>query len=173
MAIPDGILLKPGELTPEERLLIQKHPVYAYEMLSPIKFLIPALDIPYCHHERWDGSGYPGHVDVLTGKPLPGYETEFGLAVGKKGEEIPLFGRIVAVADVYDALTSRRAYKEPWDEGRVLEEIHALSGKSFDPEIVKAFFSCLDALKTLAKRYPDQNGHGSAISDHLSVSGKQ
>jgi HD-GYP domain-containing protein (c-di-GMP phosphodiesterase class II) len=74
----------------------------------------------------------------------------------KRAEEIPLFGRIVAVADVYDALSSRRSYKEPWDEGRILEEMHHLSGKHFDPEIIEAFFSCLDVLRALAKRYPDE-----------------
>jgi HD-GYP domain-containing protein (c-di-GMP phosphodiesterase class II) len=175
VAISDLILRKQDRLTEEEFEVMKSHTFLGAKLFTDIQtdFEEVAAHVALNHHERWDGSGYPGHVDILTGKPLPGYETEFGLAVGKKGEEIPLFGRIVAVADVYDALTSRRAYKEPWDEGRVLEEIHALSGKSFDPEIVKAFFSCLDALKTLAKRYPDQNGHGSAISDLLSVSGKQ
>ena len=84
MGIPDRILLKPGPLTPEEWEIMKKHPVYAWELLSPIKYLRPALDIPYYHHERWDGTGYPR---------------------GLKGEEIPLSARIFAVVDVWDALT--------------------------------------------------------------------
>jgi putative nucleotidyltransferase with HDIG domain len=120
MAIPDGILLKPGELTPEERLLIQKHPVYAYEMLSPIKFLIPALDIPYCHHERWDGSGYPR---------------------GLKGEEIPFAARIFSVVDVWDALIYDRPYRKGIAPVKVKEMIYEKSGAHFDPNVVDAFFS--------------------------------
>ena len=91
MGIPDGILLKPGQLTDEERKLIQKHPVYAYEMLKPIDFLLPAIDIPYCHHEKWDGTGYPR---------------------GLKGEEIPFAARIFPVVDVWDALISDRPYRK-------------------------------------------------------------
>ena len=107
------------------------------------------------HHEKWDGTGYPGHIDPISEKPLPGYETADGKALCKREDEIPLFGRIVAVADVYDALCSRRSYKEPWSEGRIFEEIHQSSGKHFDPEIIHAFFSCLDVLKSISKRYPD------------------
>jgi len=118
MAIPDGILLKPASLTPEERVLIQKHPVYAYEMLSPIKFLQPALDIPYCHHEKWDGTGYPR---------------------GLKAEQIPLSARIFAVADVWDALVSDRPYRKGLDPVEVKEKIAADSGSHFDPLVVKAF----------------------------------
>jgi putative nucleotidyltransferase with HDIG domain len=120
MAIPDGILLKPGELTLEERLLIQKHPVYAYEMLSPIKFLIPALEIPYCHHERWDGSGYPR---------------------GLKGEEIPFAARIFSVVDVWDALIYDRPYRKGIAPVKVKEMIYEKSGAHFDPNVVDAFFS--------------------------------
>jgi len=92
MAIPDGILLKPGQLTDDERMLIQKHPVYAYEMLSPIAFLVPAIDIPYCHHEKWDGSGYPR---------------------GLRGKDIPFAARIFPVVDVWDALTSAARSNRP------------------------------------------------------------
>jgi putative nucleotidyltransferase with HDIG domain len=123
MAIPDGILLKPGALTPEERLLIEKHPVYAYEMLSPIKFLKPALDIPYCHHEKWDGKGYPR---------------------GLKAEQIPLAARIFAVADVWDALVSDRPYRKGLDPKEVKEKIKAGAGSHFDPRVVDVFLS-LDA----------------------------
>lgn len=118
MAIPDGILLKPASLTPEERALIQKHPVYAFEMLSPIKFLQPALDIPYCHHEKWDGTGYPR---------------------GLKAEQIPLAARIFAIADVWDALVSDRPYRKGIDPKEVKEKITADSGSHFDPRAVEAF----------------------------------
>ena len=118
MAIPDGILLKPASLTPEERTLIQMHPVYAYEMLSPIKFLRPALDIPYCHHEKWDGSGYPR---------------------GLKGEEIPFAARIFSIIDVWDALVSDRPYRAGLEPADVRKSIREQSGMHFEPRIVDAF----------------------------------
>ncbi len=118
MAIPDGILLKPGALSPEERSLIEKHPVYAFEMLSPIKFLQPALDIPYCHHEKWDGTGYPRKL---------------------KAEQIPLAARIFAVADVWDALVSDRPYRKGIDPKEVKEKIKKDAGIHFDPRVVDVF----------------------------------
>jgi len=120
MAIPDGILLKPGDLTPEERMIVQKHPVYAYEMLKPIKFLEPALDIPYCHHEKWDGSGYPH---------------------GLRGEVIPLAARIFTVVDVWDALISDRPYRKGLEPNDIRRYISSQAGVSFDPKIVEAFLS--------------------------------
>ncbi len=123
MAIPDGILLKPGKLTADERTLIQKHPVYAYEMLNPIDFLHPAIDIPYCHHEKWDGTGYPR---------------------GLKGEGIPFAARIFPVVDVWDALTSDRPYRMGLPRDEVLDRIRADSGKHFDPQIVEAFLAMGD-----------------------------
>ncbi|MEK6751505.1 MAG: HD domain-containing phosphohydrolase [Chloroflexota bacterium] len=130
MAIPDGILLKPGKLSDDERALIQKHPMYAYEMLSPIKFLLPALDIPYCHHEKWDGTGYPR---------------------GLKGEDIPFAARIFAVVDVWDALVSDRPYRKGIQPSEVKKSIRELSGSHFDPRIVDAFLS-LDDLSTLLRK---------------------
>ncbi|MBI3165103.1 MAG: GAF domain-containing protein [Chloroflexi bacterium] len=130
MAIPDGILLKPGKLSDDERVLIQKHPLYAYEMLSPIKFLHPALDIPYCHHEKWDGSGYPR---------------------GLKGEDIPFAARIFAVVDVWDALVSDRPYRKGIQPSEVKKNIRELSGSHFDPRIVDAFLS-LDDLSTILRK---------------------
>jgi len=123
MAIPDGILLKPGGLTGEEREIIQRHPVYAHEMLSPIKFLVPALDIPYCHHEKWDGSGYPR---------------------GLKGEKIPFSARIFAVVDVWDALISDRPYRRGIPPAEVLQSIREKAGNHFDSRVVDAFLEMKD-----------------------------
>ena len=118
MGIPDAILLKPGTLTDEEWVVMRKHTTYAYEMLSPIEYLQPALDIPYCHHEHWDGSGYPR---------------------GLKGDEIPLVARIFSVVDVWDALRSDRPYRKAWEKDKVLAYIASLTGKQFDPEVVRVF----------------------------------
>ncbi len=118
MGVPDSILLKPGPLTNEERDTMQRHPNYAYELLAPITWLRPALDIPYCHHERWDGQGYPR---------------------GLKGEEIPLAARIFAVADVWDALQSARPYRPAWKQDDALKFIERQAGVLFDPAVVQAF----------------------------------
>lgn len=118
MAIPDSILLKPGSPTDEEWDIIRRHPVYAYEMLSPITYLRPALDIPYSHHEKWDGTGYPQ---------------------GLRGEQIPLAARIFAVVDVYDALRSDRPYREAWPEEKAIEYSREQAGQHFDPAVVEAF----------------------------------
>jgi PAS domain S-box-containing protein/putative nucleotidyltransferase with HDIG domain len=118
MGIPDPILLKPEPLNEEEGAIMRKHPQFAYDLLQPIAFLTPALDIPYCHHERWDGTGYPR---------------------GLKGEEIPLPARIFAVADVWDALCSDRPYRPRWAEEKVRDHICALSGTHFDPQVVDVF----------------------------------
>ncbi len=126
MGIPDRILLKPGPLTPEEWEIMKKHPVYAWELLSPIKYLRPALDIPYYHHERWDGTGYPR---------------------GLKGEEIPLSARIFAVVDVWDALTSDRPYRPAWSQEKALQYIKEQSGHHFDPRVVEKFLGLLEELK--------------------------
>ncbi|MBS4021130.1 MAG: PAS domain S-box protein [Dethiobacter sp.] len=118
MGIPDNILRKPGKLTDEEWEIMRRHPRLAYEMLSPIEYLRPALEIPYCHHEKWDGTGYPR---------------------GLKGKEIPLEARIFALADVYDALTSERPYRSAWSKEKALEYIKEQSGRYFDPQVVEVF----------------------------------
>lgn len=123
MAIPDDILLKKGQLTDEEREQIRQHPTTAYRMLNPIEFLRPALYIPYCHHEKWDGTGYP---------------------LGLKGEEIPLDARIFAVIDVWDALTSDRPYHRALPHDEVRQRIQADAGKHFDPRVVEAFMQMRD-----------------------------
>ena len=118
MGVPDSILQKAGALTDEEWSVMKTHPQKALEMLGAIDFLVPALEIPYCHHERWDGTGYPR-----------------GLA----GEQIPLAARIFAVADVYDALTSDRYYRPRWSHEEAIAHIREESGRHFDPAVVEAF----------------------------------
>jgi HD-GYP domain-containing protein (c-di-GMP phosphodiesterase class II) len=108
------------------------------------------------HHEKWDGNGYPGHVDPFTGEPMPGHErTARGQLPGKKGEEIPIFGRIVAIADVYDALSSRRSYKEAWDEARCIEILSQGAGTHFDPELVEIFLNRLPFIRAIQDRYTE------------------
>ncbi|MBI3944066.1 MAG: HD domain-containing protein [Chloroflexi bacterium] len=128
MAIPDSILLKPGELTYDEWAIMRQHPVFAYEMLQPISFLQPALDIPYSHHEKWDGTGYPTRL---------------------KGEQIPLAARIFTVVDVWDALRSDRPYRKAWPEVKVRTYIQGQSGKHFDPQVVETLLVTLDRLGDL------------------------
>jgi putative nucleotidyltransferase with HDIG domain len=123
MAIPDYILLKPGELTLAERKFMELHPDFARDMLVNIEFLRPAIDIPYCHHEKWDGSGYPQNL---------------------RGEEIPFAARIFAIVDVWDALTSERPYRDPLEPEEVRIYIQGESGKHFDPRVVKAFLEIKD-----------------------------
>ncbi len=123
MAIPDSILLKEDHLTPEEMMIMRRHPQFAYDMLYPIEFLRPALDIPYCHHEKWDGSGYPR---------------------GLKGKEIPLAARIFAVADVWDAITTDRPYRPGWPKPKALDYLRSQAGKHFDPEVVHVFLSLIE-----------------------------
>lgn len=119
MGVPDGILLKPGALTDEEWIVMKKHPTFALEMISPIRYLRLALDIPYCHHEKWDGTGYPR---------------------GLEGEQIPLSARIFAVVDVWDALNSDRPYRHAWPAEKVREHIKSLAGTHFDPQVVDICF---------------------------------
>jgi PAS domain S-box-containing protein len=123
MAVPDHILGKKDALTEDEWEIIRQHPIHAYEMLAPIRFLRPALAIPCSHHERWDGSGYPQ---------------------GLRGEDIPLAARIFAVVDVWDALTSNRPYRMAWSTNRTIAYLCEHSGTQFDPAIVKAFLELLE-----------------------------
>jgi HD-GYP domain-containing protein (c-di-GMP phosphodiesterase class II) len=159
IAITDLILKKPARLNLDEYEEMKSHTYKGAKLFEDIEseFDEIAAEVALNHHEKWDGTGYPGHIDPYTEKPLPGHEGDNGQPRPKVGEEIPLFGRIVAVADVYDALCSRRSYKEPWDEERILEEMHKSSGKHFDPEITGAFFSCFDVLKSIKKRFPDED----------------
>jgi len=124
MGVPDTILHKPGPLTEEEWQIMRRHPELAVDLLTPIKHLAPALDIPRCHHEKWDGTGYPKKL---------------------KGEQIPLAARIFAVVDVYDALTSDRPYRIAWPKEQVLEYIRVHSGTHFDPAVVDVFLKELSS----------------------------
>jgi HD-GYP domain-containing protein (c-di-GMP phosphodiesterase class II) len=159
IAISDLILKKPARLTMDEFEIMKSHTYLGSRLFKGMQsdFEEVAAEVALNHHERWDGTGYPGHIDTISDKVLPGFEGADGEPLPKREHEIPLFGRIVAVADVYDALCSRRCYKEPWGEERILNEIRHLSGKHFDPEITDAFFSCLDVLKSIARRYPDED----------------
>lgn len=158
VAISDIILKKPGKLNKDEFELMKQHTIFGLRLfLDPQSdFDDTAAQVALSHHERWDGQGYPGHVDVATGKPLPGYTRPDGSARGKRGEEIPLFGRIVAIADVYDALSNRRVYKEAWDESEGLANIQAGAGQHFDPGLVEIFFACLNVLRSIQNRYQDE-----------------
>jgi len=122
MGIPDAILQKPAPLTDDEWEIMRQHPLYAHKWLSSILYLQPALDIPYCHHEKWDGTGYPR---------------------GLNGEQIPVAARIFAVVDVWDALASDRPYRKAWAKKKVLKYIREQSGKQFDPRVVDVFLSII------------------------------
>jgi HD-GYP domain-containing protein (c-di-GMP phosphodiesterase class II) len=155
VAISDTILKKPAKFTPEEFATMQHHTIYGVQLFeeshSPVD--IVARDVAFCHHENWDGTGYPGWIDPFTGKTI--IADDEGKPSGKKGEEIPLVGRIVALADVYDALCSRRVYKDPWTEEDVLAEIKKLSGTKFDPELVEVFFEILPNISQIRSLYPE------------------
>jgi len=159
VAISDTILKKPGRFEPEEFQVMKLHTVYGANLFADVysDFDESAAMVALNHHERWDGKGYPGHIDPTTQNTLPGYENDQGGPRGKRGDEIPLFGRIVALADVYDALSSRRCYKEAWDENEVLTTIRDEAGKQFDPELVDAFFECVDSFRQIEKQYPDEH----------------
>lgn len=126
--MPDHILHKPGPLNDDEWIIMRQHPKIAYDLLASIEYLQAALDIPYCHHEKWDGTGYPR---------------------GLKGEEIPLAARIFAVVDVWEALTSDRVYRKAWSKEKALEHIKASAGTHFDPGVVDIFVRTIEIQNNL------------------------
>jgi HD-GYP domain-containing protein (c-di-GMP phosphodiesterase class II) len=126
MGVPDHILKKTGKLDDEEWVEMRQHPVYAYNLLSPISYLRGAIDIPYCHHEHWDGSGYPR---------------------GLKGEQIPLSARVFSVVDIWDALLSNRPYRKAWSREKVEEYIWEVAGSILDPRVVQIFFQMMESEK--------------------------
>ncbi len=158
LAIPRTLREKSGTFAAEEYEMMKQHTVKGAQMLltsAQTEYENAAAQIALNHHEYWNGSGYPGHVDIETGQVIPGYEDEHGKPRGKRGEEIPVYGRIVAVADMYDALTCRRAFREA-EEIDVLRTLKRGAGKYFDPEIIDAFFSCLEAIRAIAQRFPEE-----------------
>jgi len=128
MGVPDNILNKAGALTPAEWDIMRQHPQHAYNMLAPIAFLRPSIDIPYCHHEKWDGSGYPR---------------------GLQGEQIPLAARLFAIIDVWDALTSTRPYRQAWNAERTSLYIREQIGKHFDPQLAELFLANVDKFQKI------------------------
>ena len=137
MGVPDNLLQKPGKLTEEEWRVMRKHPVYAFDWLSKINYLKQALEIPYYHHEKWDGTGYPH---------------------GLKGNQIPLSARIFAIVDVWDALLSDRPYRKAWPKKKVLTYLREQSNKHFDPKVVEAFFELLQKEGYPSKSETGQSG---------------
>ncbi len=132
MSIPDRVLLKPGSLNEEEWEIMKQHPVYAYNLLKEIPYLLPALDIPYCHHERWNGSGYPR---------------------GLRGEEIPIGARIFAVVDIWDALTSDRPYRAAWSTQKTVTYLKEQAGILVDPQLVDLFLQILFEKNEIPEEY--------------------
>ncbi|SMC96329.1 GAF domain-containing protein [Desulfocicer vacuolatum DSM 3385] len=156
VGISDLILKKPGKLTPEEYEIMKAHTSIGKRLFinKASDYDDDAMEVALSHHERWDGTGYPGYVDD-THAPIPGKVDANGKPLIKKGKDIPLFGRIVAVADVYDALCSRRVYKEAWDDGRVNTVMRKNAGSHFDPELVDIFFERMNIIHFIRDRYRD------------------
>lgn len=146
MGIPDSILLKPSPLSPEEWDIMCRHPAYARELLAPVEYLRPALDIPYCHHEKWDGTGYPR---------------------GLKGEEIPLAARMFAAVDIWDAVRSDRPYRPAWPNQQAREYLASLAGAHVDPKVASVFLELLASLEGAS-----QAGEGAADVGESRTSGK-
>lgn len=150
VAISDVILKKPGKLTDEEFHIIKYHTIFGAQLFSQTTSEVDAAAqaIVLGHHERWDGGGYPGHVADI-------FAPQVELGPGKRGQEIPIFARITALADVFDALSSARVYKPAWPEEKVLEIIREESGRQFDPEVVEAFLDIYEVIRSIRGRYPE------------------
>lgn len=150
VAISDLILKKPARLDPEEFQIMQYHTIHGARLFENRQSDLDNLsaEIALNHHEKWDGTGYPGKIDDI-------YREQLALGKGKQGEEIPIAGRIVALADVYDAMISKRIYKEAFREDMALNYIKDQSGKHFDPEVVDAFFAIYDVIVAIRERFPE------------------
>jgi len=159
VGIADAILKKPGPFTDQEREIMKQHAFLGARLFHDVQsdFDDAARLVALNHHERWDGKGgYPGHIDTQAGNPLEGFAMPDGSPKPKKGPEIPIFGRIVALADVYDALISARVYKDAWDESKALAIIREESGHQFDPELVEIFFASLDLMHHIRERFSEE-----------------
>ena len=156
IGISDSILKKPGKLTPDEYRIMQSHTWRGSKLFLSGNSTVDTMsrDIALRHHENWDGSGYPGHISLETGAILK-YNKKHTAAQGLIGEEIPLGARITALADVYDALSCKRVYKEEWSEDKILEEIQRLRGIKFDPEITDAFFEIVPRIQAIKERFSE------------------
>jgi HD-GYP domain-containing protein (c-di-GMP phosphodiesterase class II) len=167
VAIPDQILKKPARFTPEEYKVMQGHTYSGARLFDDPESEVDrmAMDVALTHHENWDGTGYPGRVDIWAENPAEAcLETDPDGSPRKlRGEEIPLGGRIVAVADVFDALVSKRVYKDAWDSDKVYEEMRSMAGTKFDPDVVQAFFEILPRIEEIRSRYPDMEAAEKAV----------
>lgn len=152
VAISDTILKKPGRLNEEEYGIMKYHTIYGARLFpyASAELDLVASEICLNHHERWDGKGYPGKIPDI-------FKETLSMGEGKKGEEIPVASRIVALADVFDALISKRVYKDAWEEEKVLSYIREQAGSQFDPEVVEAFFSVYDIITAIRAKYKDEN----------------
>lgn len=159
VAISDVILKKPDRFSDDEYEIMKQHTYMGARLFlnAQSDFDDVAYQVALTHHENWDGTGYPGNIEAATGNPL--VKDSQGRPCPLKGEEIPIYGRIVALADVYDALSCRRVYKKAWKEKDVLSEIKGLSGKKFDPCLVDIFIDSINSIKTIKKKYPDSEEH--------------
>jgi CRISPR/Cas system-associated endonuclease Cas3-HD len=147
VAISDLILKKPGKLTDEEFEVMKKHTIFGAKMFEEenSEFDRAAREVILNHHERWDGKGYPGNTDISVNSN--------SLSKAKKGRDIPLFGRIVSIADVFDALSSKRCYKDPWPDEKVISFLKENSGKMFDPELIEIFIENIDTMNSISKKF--------------------
>ncbi|MGD8370162.1 MAG: HD domain-containing protein [Syntrophobacterales bacterium] len=167
IAISDQILKKPGRLTEEEYEIMKHHTFFGARLFIDRKsdFDEAAAEVALNHHEWWNGKGYPGHVDLAATGPGLSFSVQQLEPRGKRADEIPLFGRIVAIADVYDALSTKRAYKEAWAEADILTTMEQGAGQQFDPNLIEVFFSSLDVFRSIQHRYPDNEEYAGCDED--------
>ena len=160
-AISDLILKKPDRLDAEEFRIMQSHTIHGARLFQNQESALDVLcaEIALNHHEKWDGTGYPGKIDDI-------YQDQFPPGAGKQGEEIPIAARIVALADVYDALVTRRAYKSPWSETMTLNYIKDQSGRHFDPEVVEAFLAIYEVIDAIRAKYQQQDSSARLTVSH-------
>jgi HD-GYP domain-containing protein (c-di-GMP phosphodiesterase class II) len=157
MSVPGSILTKPGRLDLKERAAVEEHVLIGARLFKKPRTPLDRLTFQVIldHHERWDGQGYPGWVDLDSGEPLPGRTGDGGRVLGKRGQEISIYGRILAVADVYDALVSRKTYKDSFDESLSIQIMEQESGHHFDPEVIESLLARRKVLKKIRDRFPD------------------